>query len=104
MKNSHPLYKGAGAAVQPLHPNSFRAQESRLLVAMRRAGPAGVSSIQARERVGIYTPTRIIHRLRRKHGYKILTYMADDTDLAGRVHRVAHYVLVTSIATPRSVI
>jgi len=93
MKNSRPN-KGTGAAGKPLHPNSTKAQLLRLLAALQGSGQTGVSTIQARERLAIISPAKIIHSLRHDYGCLIVSVRQVDIDCTGCAHRVAFYVLV----------
>lgn len=70
-----------------------RARQQGLVLAALRAGP--LTTIAARETLGIAHPAGRVHELRRM-GYRIETGRRVANDAAGRKHQIASYVLVQS--------
>lgn len=80
--------------------NSAQAQRQRLTAALIELD--GITTIYAREVLGIMSPAPRVQELRAR-GFKIITERVDDTDSLGVIHRgVARYVLVAGAANGSS--
>ncbi|MEE2731090.1 MAG: helix-turn-helix domain-containing protein [Pseudomonadota bacterium] len=73
---------------------NLEAQRQRLLTALRKAGAAGINTIQARRDLNILAPAPRVHELRHLYGYNIQTIWTTETTPEGYPHRVARYILM----------
>lgn len=72
--------------------NDRAAQRKIILDTLRERS---LTTIEARERFGIMHPGGRVLELR-KQGYNIITHWANENDASGQIHRVAHYILISS--------
>jgi len=77
---------------QHCNTNSTAAQRQRLLDELARGS---VSIIRARRDLDIMMPGTRIFELRHNYGYNIKTVWVTEETEAGKLHRIALYVLVT---------
>ncbi|MCP5019076.1 MAG: hypothetical protein GY938_27925 [Ketobacter sp.] len=77
-----------------LNDTNLYAQRQRLLTALRKAGAAGITTIQARHELNILAPAPRIFELRHDYGHNIQTFRTTANTPEGRPHRVARYVLL----------
>jgi len=68
-------------------------QRTRLLNALDKIGPRGLSTIELRERFDIMSPAPRVLELR-EAGYHIDTNWITETNAQGNKHRCARYVLI----------
>jgi len=68
-------------------------QRKRILRKLRKRGPEGLTTIQAREQIDVFAPAPRIFELRHRQGYNIQTVWSLDINAQGNEHRVARYVL-----------
>lgn len=73
--------------------NDTKSQRQILIGTLQAAGSAGVTTIEARERLGVMHPGARVLELRRM-GWEIATVWSITESARGRKHRNARYVLV----------
>jgi hypothetical protein len=73
--------------------NSINDQQQRLLAALRAAGSAGVSTIEAREIYDVMAPAARTFELRHQYGFNIQCVWTHGVNAQGRPHRTGRYVL-----------
>lgn len=74
--------------------NSIKNQQERLLIALIKAGNAGVSTIECRHVLDVMCPAPRIMELRRR-GYNIKTTWSVERTPEGHKHRVGRYLLIS---------
>jgi hypothetical protein len=68
-------------------------QRQRLLVALRKVGNDGLTTIQIREQLDIMMPAARVHELRWDYGYNIQAIPAHDRNAQANRHTCKRYVL-----------
>lgn len=76
-----------------LHNTDTAIQKARILIALKEAGSAGLSTIELREQYNIMHPAGRVQELR-EDGHRIDTMRTTDENSSGFKHSVARYVLI----------
>lgn len=75
------------------HSTASSVQRQRLLVALRKVGNEGLTTIQIREQLDIMMPAARVHELRWNYGYNIQAIPDHDYNAQGNHHSCKRYVL-----------
>ena len=78
---------------QPLDRHNSTASSQRNSISKHLDEKGSLTTLYARERLGIMSPAARVLELR-KNGHKIITHWTTSEDMAGTKHREAKYVLL----------
>ncbi|MFL0798213.1 MAG: helix-turn-helix domain-containing protein [Cellvibrionaceae bacterium] len=83
----------SGIKKEQSHSSAKKAQQQRVLSALREAGDIGLTTIQLREDFDIMAPAPRIYELRWDYGYNIQLIWDRDQNAQGNTHSCGRYIL-----------